>query len=167
MAKEITMAGTPPVNILERSLISDLLIQYFSAVDDKNLDLAIVEATFTNEAKIIRPNGSATIGHANILNGHKKSFARFKATHHVITDFIIEIDDVNATVRANLTAMHLWADNEENPALNNKHFLAGGVLSANAVKVSNGWRISELMNRNVWRVGEGMNEMANYERAKN
>jgi hypothetical protein len=153
-------------DIIDRAFISDLLIKYFRAIDEKCLDLRIVETTFTNDARIIRPNGSATIGHNNILNGHRKSFVRFKATHHVITDYIIDINDTNATLRANLTAMHWWADNDDNPSLNNKHFLAGAVLSAKAIKTENTWRLCELINRNVWRTGEGMTEMANYERPK-
>ena len=153
-------------NIKERIEIGDLLVKYFRAIDDKQFDKAIVKATFTNDAQIMRPNGSATIGHDNIFDGHKKSFARFKATHHVITDYIVDINDTLATLRANITAMHLWADNDDNPSLNNKHFLAGGVLTAKAIKVNNDWRISELTNRNVWRTGEGMSEMANFERPK-
>lgn len=159
--------GTKKIQLKEiigRACISNLIIKYFRAIDDKCLDLSIVEATFTNQAQIVRPNGSATIGYEKILDGHKKSFARFEATHHVITDYIIGFDKNTATLRANLTAMHLWADNDENPSLNNKHFLAGGVLSAKAILVDHNWRISELINRNVWRTGEGMAEMANYER---
>ena len=69
--------------IIERTQIADLLTRYFAAVDDKRLDLDIVEATFTSDAKIIRPDGSEIVGKESILDGHKKSFARFKATHHV------------------------------------------------------------------------------------
>ncbi len=123
--------------IIERTQISNLLTKYFGAIDDKRLDKNIVETTFTNNAKILRPNGSATIGHDNILDGHKKSFARFKATHHVITDCIIDINDNVAKLRANLTAMHLWADIGDDASLNNKHFLTGAVLSAKAIKVDN------------------------------
>jgi SnoaL-like domain len=151
---------------LERAQISDLLIRYFSAIDDKRLDLSIIESTFTGDAHIMRPNGSALVRHKNILDSQKISFARFKATHHVTTDYIIDINDDKAAIRANLTAMHLWADNENNPALNNKHFLAGAIIFAKAVKINNNWRISELVNKNVWRTGEGMSEMAKYERPK-
>ncbi|MFT3947841.1 MAG: nuclear transport factor 2 family protein [Agriterribacter sp.] len=161
------MATTEQIsNYIDRTNIGDLLTKYFFAVDDKHLDLTIVKATFTIDAKIIRPNGSATVGHDNIFDGHQKSFARFKATHHVITDYIVNITDNTAILRANLTAMHLWADSTENPSLNGKHFLAGAVLVAKATKVDNNWQISELTNHNVWRTGEGMNEMANYERSK-
>jgi hypothetical protein len=151
----------------QEAQISNLIIRYFRAVDDKQLDIEIVEATFTNDARIERPNGSALVGHNDILDGQKKSFARFKATHHVTTDYIIDINENTATIQTNLTAMHLWADNGNNPTLNNKHFLAGGVLIAKAVKTDNNWRLCKLTNRNVWRTGEGMTEMVNYERPKN
>jgi hypothetical protein len=60
--------------------------------------------------------------------------------------------------------MHLWADNVNNPSLNNKHFLAGAVIFAKAIKIDNTWKLSELRNQNVWRTGDGMIEMANFER---
>lgn len=153
--------------LIEQTQISRLLTNYFAAIDDKSLDKAVVEETFTKEAKILRPNGSTTLGHHDILAGYHKSFARFKSTHHVIPNYIIDICSGRASLRANLTAMHLWADNEENPDLNGTSFLAGAVLSATAILIDNTWRISELKNRNVWRIGSGMMEMAYYERPEN
>jgi len=152
--------------VIERTNITDLLIRYFAAVDDKCIDLKIVVATFTSDAKIIRPDGTAIVGQENILDGHTKSFARFKATHHVITNFIVDIDNNMATLRSNIIANHLWADNEDNPSLNNKHFLADGVLSAKAIKVENHWRINELKNHVVWRTGDGMKEILEFGRSK-
>jgi hypothetical protein len=148
--------------IVERTQIADLLIRYFAAVDDKSIDIRIVKATFTPDAKIIRPDGSEMAGQENILGGHIKSFSRFKATHHVITNFIVAINNNIATVRSNMIANHVWADNEDNPSLNNKYFLADGVLSAKAIKVDNDWRISELKNNVVWRTGDGMKEMLDF-----
>jgi hypothetical protein len=154
--------------IIERTQITDLLIRYFAAVDDKCLDLKIVKATFTSDAKIIRSDGTAIVGQENILDGHIKSFARFKASHHVMTNFIVEIDNDNniAALRSNIIANHMWADNVDNPSLNNKHFLADGVFLAKAIKVENQWRISELKNRVVWRTGDGMKEILEFGRSK-
>ena len=56
----------------------------------------------------------------------------------------------------------MWADNENNPSLNNKHFLADGVFSAKAIKVGSHWRISELKNRVIWRTGDGLKEILNF-----
>jgi len=77
--------------IIEKTQIADLLIRYFAAVDDKLININIVKGTFTSNAKIIRPDGSEMTGQENILDSHTKSFARFKATHHVITNFIVDI----------------------------------------------------------------------------
>lgn len=148
--------------IIEKTQIADLLIRYFAAVDDKLININIVKGTFTSNAKIIRPDGSEMTGQKNILDSHTKSFARFKATHHVITNFIVDINANKATLRSNIIANHMWADNEEFPSLNNKYFLADGVFSAKAIKADNQWRISELKNNVVWRTGDGMKEMIEF-----
>ena len=148
--------------IIEKTQVADLLTRYFAAVDDKRIDIHIVKATFTSDAKIIRPDGSEMVGQESILHGHIKSFARFKATHHVITNFIVDINNDIATLRSNIIANHMWVDNEDNPSLNNKYFLADGVLSAKAVKLNHQWRISELRNNVVWRTGDGMKEMLSF-----
>lgn len=152
--------------MVEKTQITDLLIRYFAAVDDKCIDIEIIKATFTSDAKIIRPDDAEIVGQENILDGHLKSFARFKATHHVITNFIVTINNDIATLRSNIIANHLWADNENNSSLNNKHFLADGVFSAKAIKVDTHWRISELKNRVIWRTGDGMKEILNFGRSK-
>ena len=68
--------------------------------------------------------------------------------------------------KSSTTTNHMWADNEDNPSLNNKYFLADGVFSAKAIKVDNHWRISELKNRVIWRTGDGMKEILNFGRSK-
>jgi hypothetical protein len=153
--------------IIERAQISDLHIRYFRAIDDKQLEKKIAEETFTADAQIVKPNGAVSIGHDNILDGQIKSFARFQATQQTTSDFIIELDKDKATIRTNLTAMHVWADISENPSLKGKHFHAGGVLLTKAIKTDHQWRISEWVFRNIWRTGEGLNEMAKFARPKN
>ena len=151
---------------LERLRINDLFTRYYAAIDDKQFDVNIIKAIFTGDARIIKPNGLGTLGCDNINDANKKSFARFKATHHVTSDYIIDIAGDTASVRANLTGMHLWADDERNPTPNNKHFYAGIVLAAKVNLVNNNWLISELVYRNVWRTGEGLAEMAKFGRPK-
>ena len=146
--------------LADRMQISELLSRYFAAVDDKCIDMKIVKATFSGDGKIVRPNGSALSGWKDIFDGQSKSFTRFRATHHVITDHVINIEDNKAKVRANVTAMHLWNFNESDPNSLQSHFVAGLVLSAIAIKTSDGWRISELANRNIWRSGDGLLTMA-------
>jgi SnoaL-like domain len=108
----------------------------------------------------MRPNGSAMVGPQAILTGQTEGFARFRATHHVITDHVLDLDGDIASLRANLTAMHLWAYGHTDPGSLESYFLAGGVLRAVAVRAPAGWQLSELQNRIVWRTGAGFGAMA-------
>jgi hypothetical protein len=140
----------PPVELISR---------YFAAVDDKRLSASVVESTFLADGKIVRPNGAALVGHQEILESQQQSFARFRATHHVVTDHIVDLHDSTAHVRANVTAMHLWRAEETDPNALESYFLAGSVLEAVAARTPDGWRIRELSVRNVWRTGSGWSSM--------
>jgi SnoaL-like domain len=151
---------TPVISELaDRAEISDLVSRYFSAIDDKRLDPATMEAVFTASGRMTRPNGASLTGPGAIAASLGESFARFRATHHVSSDHIIDLDQDSARIRANLIAMHLWADTERDPNTLQTHFLAGGVLHALALRTSRGWRISEVSLRNTWRTGSGYGAM--------
>jgi hypothetical protein len=48
------------------------------------------------------------VGSADILASQTESFARFRATQHVASEHVIDVDGDTATLRADLIAMHLW-----------------------------------------------------------
>ena len=137
----------------------ELISRYFAAVDDKRLSAAVVGSTFLADGRVVRPNGAALVGHDEILERQQESFARFRATHHVITDHIVDLHDATAHVRANVTAMHLWKAEECDANALESYFLAGSVLEAVAAHAPDGWRIRDLSVRNVWRTGSGWSSM--------
>jgi uncharacterized protein (TIGR02246 family) len=144
----------------DRSAVGALLSRYFAAVDDKRLDAETVAATFTPDGRVVRPSGVALAGRDAILTGQNESFARFRATHHMITDHVVERDGDTVRVRANMQAMHLWADAHRDPHELQTHFVAGGVIQAVAVWTPAGWRLSELGMRPTWRTGAGLAAIA-------
>ncbi len=145
----------------QRVALVELISRYFAAVDDKRLDLATVEASFAEDGRLVRPNGSAMVGPQEILAGQAESFARFRATQHVISDHVVDVAGADvAAVRANLIAMHVWADGQGDPNALERYFVAGGVLRAQARRTAVGWRLTELQLRNVWRSGAGFEAMA-------
>lgn len=146
--------------IPDRLAIAGLVSRYFAAVDDKRLDLSAVKAAFAGEGRVVRPNGSAMVGPQDILAGQTQSFARFHATHHVTSDYVIEVDGDTAGLRANLTAMHLWGHGEGDPHSIENYFLAGDVIRAGARRTPSGWRLTELEVNTVWRTGGGFSSMA-------
>lgn len=130
-----------------------MLNRYFGAIDDKRLDLSVLKATFLEDGQIARPDGSALKGWQNILDGQNKSFARFRGTHHVVTNQVVDIDNDIAELRANMTAMHLWKLEDNDPYSLDSHFVAGGVMTGRMKRTAEGWRFSAFSNRVVWRTG--------------
>jgi hypothetical protein len=146
-------------DVADRYAIAELINRYFAAVDDDRLDLSVAQATFTADARLIRPNGHVVVGPQEILASQQESFARFRALHHVITNHVIDVEKDQAQVRANVTAMHLWKPAEVDRHSLDSCFLAGGVLQVLGLRTSSGWRLTELANRVVWRTGAGFAAM--------
>lgn len=142
-----------------KAQIVELINRYFAAVDDRSLDLSLAEATFAPDGKIVRPNGAELVGPAVICEGQNESFARFRATHHVMTNYVVDLVGERARVRANVIATHLWAPGQGDPNALESHFTAGGVITADVVRLERGWRIATLENRVVWRTGSGFVQM--------
>lgn len=149
----------PEEDQLSKAQIVELMNRYFAAVDDKCLDLAVAESTFAPDAKVVRPNGAELVGPAAICEGQNESFARFRATQHVLTNHVVDLAGEHARVRANVIAVHLWAVGQGDPNALESHFTAGGVLSVEATRLEPGWRITRLQNRVVWRTGSGFVQM--------
>ena len=145
--------------LADRAQISELLSRYCSAVDDKQISVDLIKATFTSDGRYVLPNDAAFVGPEAIAAHKIKAFSRFRATHHVTSDHIIDIDGDTARLRANMTAMHLWSDEERDPMSLQSHFVAGGVFEAVAVRTADGWRFSELSTRITWRTGAGFSKV--------
>ena len=142
--------------------ISDVVNRYFAALDQKQFDTTTMRQIFTDGAKITRPNGAVTTGPKEIGDSHSHSLSRFRATQHLPSSFIITLtDDTSAEFRANLVAMHLWAEGHGDPNAdpNDNYFLAGGVITGHAILKASGWRITEITNQVIWRRGTGFQQM--------
>jgi hypothetical protein len=138
--------------------ITQVINRYFAALDQKQFDPSTLGQIFTPDARVVRPNGNATIGPEEIGNSHKQSFSRFRATQHLTSGFTITPKNNNfAEFRANLVAMHLWIPGQGDPSLDPKdnYFLAGGVITGVVKLGANGWRISEISNEPTWIQGTG------------
>jgi SnoaL-like domain len=142
--------------------ITDVINCYYAALDQKQFDIATMSRIFADNAKVIRPHGQVMTGPKEIGESHSRSFSRFKATQHLTSGFIVTlIDSTTAKFRANLVAMHLWAQGEGDSSVdpNDNYFLAGGVITGQVALVADGWRITETANEVTWRQGTGFQEI--------
>jgi hypothetical protein len=142
--------------------ITEVINRYFAALDQKQFDQATMSQIFADNAKVTRPHGQVMTGPKEIGESHSRSLSRFKATQHLTSGFIITlIDSTTAKFRANLVAMHVWAEGERDPGVdpNDNYFLAGGVITGGVAFVADGWRITEITNEPTWRRGTGFQQM--------
>ena len=142
--------------------ITEVINRYFAALDQKQFDVTTMSQIFADDAKIQRPNRTTTIGPKEIGDSHGRSLSRFQATQHLTSGFIITLnDDTSAEFRANVVAMHLWAEGHGDPNANpnDNYFLAGGVITGHVHLGAMGWRITEITNQVSWRRGAGFQQM--------
>jgi hypothetical protein len=142
--------------------ITEIINRYFAALDQKQFDLTTMCQIFADDAKIVRPNGAVTTGPQEIGDSHSHSLSRFRATQHLTSGFIITLkNDTSAEFRANLVAMHLWAEGHGDPNAdpNDNYFLAGGVITGQVLLGASGWRMTEIANQVIWRRGTGFQQI--------
>ena len=145
---------------VDKLAITELLTKYFQLIDDKEFAVQQIQALFTEDGTLTRPNDSVVRGPAEIAESNSQSFVRFRATQHLPSGFVIEIAGDEATFRANVMAMHLWADGYGDPNSLERYFVGGVVVRGSARRTADGWRLTNLGGRNVWRGGSGFGMMA-------
>ena len=148
--------------ILQTVAITEVINRYFAALDQKQFDVTHMRQIFADDAKIVRPNGAVTTGPKEIGDSHRRSLSRFQATQHLTSGFIITLThDTSAEFRANLVALHLWAEGHGDPNANpnDNYFLAGGVITGHVRLGASGWRMTEIANHVSWRRGTGFQQI--------
>ena len=148
--------------LLHTVAITEVINRYFAALDQKQFDVTTMSRIFADDATIQRPNGTTTSGPQEIGDSHGRSLSRFQATQHLTSGFIITLnDDRSAEFRANVVAMHLWAEGHGDPNAdpNDNYFLAGGVITGHVLLGASGWQITEIANHVSWRRGTGFQQI--------
>jgi ketosteroid isomerase-like protein len=138
---------------LDSARIIRVVNRYFRALDEQHFDDVHFLQILASDATVIRPNGAAVVGPANIADSHARSFARFEATQHLLTGHDVAIDGDTAAVRANLVAIHIWKDRPLEASMLERSFTAGGVITAALTHTPAGWRITRTENQVIWRTG--------------
>jgi hypothetical protein len=139
----------------DKLAVASLLAKYFQLIDDKELGDEKMRAIFADDGTLIRPDGSSVQGPSEIAESNRKSFARFRATQQMVSDCVVDISGHEATLRANVLAMHLWEDGFGDPNSLDRHFAGGVVLRGQARRTGDGWRLTNLHGQNIWRAGSG------------
>jgi hypothetical protein len=146
-------------DIQTQSRLTQVILTYFAAIDDKQLSLDLYQSLFSETATTRRPGGPAIKGPAALYESQSESFKRFRATQHIVSSPLFTKTESGWKLRANLQAMHLWNPDMQDSTALETYFLAHSVLEASFLQEDEDWKISELGIRVVWRSGSGMMAM--------
>ncbi|WP_162919012.1 nuclear transport factor 2 family protein [Taklimakanibacter deserti] len=118
-------------DLFDRIAIIDLITHIGLSLDEKRFDN--LRSIFTADVVVKR--------------GHSQG--RLASTHHLFTDYLIELSGDKAEVRANLRGFHVHR--AEAPA---SHFDIAERYRFEMVRTAEGWRVFRMTTEPVWTAGD-------------
>lgn len=133
--------------LLDRQAISDLLIRYGMALDDR--DWARLESCFTPDAQAIY-GGEIGLqkGYKAIEKTCREALEPLDASQHIITNHEIEIDGDTARARS-----YLHAQQTKYGMPGGENFTIAGTYIDDLIKTSDGWKIRKRELVIAWQTG--------------
>jgi hypothetical protein len=135
--------------LADRAEISDLIDRFSRDLDDRTLerrpfDVRWVRSYFTEDASVEYPPGSATGVEAIAALIDGRGMAPFQRTHHVTTNYIIDLDGDHASIRFNLIATHVHSGEtrQRSGDAPGAQFMVGDYCEGEVVRAGAGWRFS-------------------------
>jgi 3-phenylpropionate/cinnamic acid dioxygenase small subunit len=132
--------------LFERQAISDVMLRYGRALDDR--DWAKLKTCFTPDAKAIYGELGFQDGNDAIIQTCRGALEPLDSSQHIITNHEIEIDGNAAHARSYLHAQHT-----KNGTPGGDNFTIGGTYIDDLVKTPDGWKIRQKELVFVWQDG--------------
>ena len=127
--------------------IGALLDRYLLDLDTEKLDDEWVRGLFTPDARVEFPM-SWHEGLDGLAAYHTNALAMFARTQHINSRAVVHVDcDDHAVLRANLVSTHVHRDEGE------PLFATGTLVTGEARRTPDGWRLARLSFRLVWLTG--------------
>jgi hypothetical protein len=135
----------------DRAEIARLCDRYAIHLDLSRHSDDWLDTVFTEDALVTFPMGQYK-GMAGLRRFQEMARTTFERTHHLSSNYDIELSADQASIRAHLMAAHVAR--REDLA---HHFTIGGHYEAEAVRTDQGWRLRELTFDLVWTAGDPPN----------
>ncbi|MCH0564270.1 MULTISPECIES: nuclear transport factor 2 family protein [unclassified Streptomyces] len=140
--------------LVDRAEITDLIDRYVTLLDtqdDHGYDDTWPRSVFTDDCRLEFPVGTVEGRHtAAAFHFDRKS--RFARTHHLASNYGIQVDGDTARVRVHLFASHVHHGDGPDPG---GRFDIGGVAEGEAVRTPAGWLLRRWRFHLMWSDGAG------------
>jgi hypothetical protein len=135
--------------LLDRAAISDVVNCYALAVDSR--DWEMLRSCFTDEIEVQmdwwEARGPRTTTADDFIAGVKQ-LAGFRATQHISSNHVIEIERDDARCLSYLHGMHYLPNPE-----GENYFILGGYYENDLVRAGEGWKIRRIKLNVTWQAG--------------
>jgi ketosteroid isomerase-like protein len=134
------------VELLDREAVSMLVHRVGACLDDARFDDL---RQLLAEDVVVRTPGGVSEGVDAVLAQASRNHDAEERIQHVITDVLVDVDGDRAEVRANLVVTF------GRGALSNPpYFVMGEIYEFRARRDADGWRLTSIATRAIWRQGE-------------
>jgi hypothetical protein len=135
--------GQPPTRI------GELLDRYLLDLDEGRLDDEWARSLFTDDARVEFPMSSHA-GITGLASYHRDALSAFAGTQHLNSPSVVTLTGPDtATLRANLMSTHVHHAGAATEPL----FATGTMVTGEARRTADGWRLGALSFRVVWTAG--------------
>jgi hypothetical protein len=132
----------------DRAELAGLCDRYATHLDKNRHSDSWLDTVFTEDAVVTFPMGQYK-GMAGLVRFQEMARTTFERTHHLSSNYDIELDTDQARIGAHLMAAHVPHRDDLG-----HHFTIGGHYEALAVRTTHGWRLRELTFDLVWTAGD-------------
>ncbi|USX56310.1 nuclear transport factor 2 family protein [Lentzea sp. HUAS12] len=133
--------------LVDRALISDLLVEFARALDEKDWDS--YAATYAEDGVLEIPGAARFEGRTAIraATAGERGLGRYTGTWHGSSNHAISIDGDTATTRSYLLGVHMLSDDTFD------HADGSGWYDCALRRTAEGWRFTEVRITEVWHAG--------------
>jgi hypothetical protein len=136
--------------LLDRAAISDIVIQYATAVDARDWPLyaACFTPTLYRDFSDFAPGVVGSINHLDWAAEVSQTLPGFDATQHSSTNHRHDVRGDEATCISNMTAEHIYIEGGKSDSVT-----LGGAYTNTLLRTAEGWKISQCVLKITWTRG--------------
>lgn len=140
--------------LADRAELTELIDRYVTLLDTQDehgFDDTWTRTVFTADCRLEFPVGNAS-GLEGLAAFHLDRKSRFARTHHLASNYGIQLEGDTARIRIHLVASHVHHEDGPDPG---GRFDIGGYSEGEAVRTPDGWRLHRWKFNLVWSAGAG------------